>query len=246
MKPTNKTAQPKMGNAALNRKPPVAPSVYHPQPVPKVLQTKSSPVQNPLAAQAKVMKPISHGLKSATVQPQTSPPSRPVPSRSHAVQRSLDDLPAEMVQEIASYLNPQERNNLRLTNSTLARQAETEWHVLGRLINNCHVDEYNYKAICKYVAENGGSSRWQKAIPDALGRLAQKPGSDLTKKFWTIMRRQVGKAEIHKFLQDPKFVGLFGRASFLRRWGKTLLVGGTAATAFLAYGINLYMNSDEK
>src|SRR5215204_1802240 len=46
------TAQPKMANGTMNRRPPVAPAPYRPQPAPKVLQTKSSLIQRPQPEQA--------------------------------------------------------------------------------------------------------------------------------------------------------------------------------------------------
>lgn len=49
---TTRAVQPKAAAGAVNRKPPVAPPVYRPQPVPKVLQTKRSPLQNLPASKA--------------------------------------------------------------------------------------------------------------------------------------------------------------------------------------------------
>ncbi len=48
----SKAAQPKMANGVVNRKLPVAPPVYRPQPVPKVLQTKSASAHGPHAVRA--------------------------------------------------------------------------------------------------------------------------------------------------------------------------------------------------
>ena len=42
----------KMANGVANSKPPIAPAVYRPQPIPKVLQTKRSPGQNEQTKQA--------------------------------------------------------------------------------------------------------------------------------------------------------------------------------------------------
>jgi hypothetical protein len=65
-KTATRTVQPKVANNGVNRKPPVAPPVYRPQPVPKVLQTKKSPTQNLQASKVSV---ISQQRESPTAPP---------------------------------------------------------------------------------------------------------------------------------------------------------------------------------
>ena len=269
-----KAAQPKMPNG-VNRKPPVAPPVYRPQPVPKVLQTKASSVQIPNVAQPgrqalsstvdrsqakKIVQPktISQRKASSTVPPayhpeqrQAGPPSRQIPLRQQAVQcafGSLGALPAEMYREIASRADQQSIENLRATNSTIREDLEDvsleRALQAGNLGLRYPVDEYNYKAICNRLAVMNGAP-WHiptfvtDGIRDDIEQfLGNHPGSDPSQRFWNHIRDNLGDVQKHRLLKDPQFMGLFGRASFLRRWGPTLLLGGAA----LAVGARLYTN----
>jgi hypothetical protein len=90
-KTTTNAVQPKVTNSVVNHKPPVAPPVYRPQPVPKVLQTKRSPAHNLPASKALAARPVSHPETKEVVQPKvvsqqrqspTAPPAyRPVQPR---------------------------------------------------------------------------------------------------------------------------------------------------------------------
>jgi hypothetical protein len=87
-----KTAQPKMADHAASRKPPVASAVYKPNPVPRVLQTKTLSTLAPKVSHLPVAPPVT----LQAVQPKTIPPPRsipPVQMKTNVVQRARDDNP---------------------------------------------------------------------------------------------------------------------------------------------------------
>lgn len=87
-----KTAQPKMAHHAASRRQPVASAVYKPNPVPRVLQTKTLSTLAPKVSHLPVAPPV----KLQAVQPKTIPPPRsvrPVKMKMNVVQRARDDNP---------------------------------------------------------------------------------------------------------------------------------------------------------
>src|SRR5262245_31632672 len=90
--PPLKAVQPIVANGAANRRPAVAPSVYRPQPVPKVLQQKRSSPGRPVARapHLPVAPPVYRPEAGKTVQPKAISPLR-TPTAANVVQRSVDD-----------------------------------------------------------------------------------------------------------------------------------------------------------
>jgi len=77
----SKAAQPKMANGAVNRKPPVAPPVYRPQPVPKVLQKKSVAAHGPHAVRTPrtpVAPPVYRPNQKLIAQPKMASAAHPL------------------------------------------------------------------------------------------------------------------------------------------------------------------------
>lgn len=199
-------AQCKTPVSAQSSKRPVAPPVYRPQPVPKVLQRKSStapPVYRPNQLQA-------------------SPP-RPLLSRSQTVQRSLEKLPYEMTQTIASFLDQRSLLALRQTNKNLSKQLQeqteelkeqrlTELLVPGILEKKYLVNENNYESICAYMEKKLG--RNTSGICANLKFHLKRVDNDLSEPFWNNVRIFISREQLRELLSDPKFTSQFGHYSY--------------------------------
>jgi len=243
-------AQCKTPVSAQSSKRPVAPPVYRPQSVPKVLQKKSSPVQHPLAAQARRIvqpKPMSHGPKSPAVppvyrpkQPQAGPP-RPVPSRSQAVQRSLLGEPSDITNEITSYLDTQSLSRLSRTDKVFSEQLAgplfVKLLVPGNYEKKYRVHKDNYEYVCKYMEEKCGSGEAFLLRNRIKNVMCARPDVDPSDTFWGHVHSFLSVPEIHELLKDPKF-----GESFATPWSLSqdikLLLGGAALA--LGAGAALY------
>ena len=214
-----------------------------------------TPVYRPQAKKIVQPKMISQGQRPATAphlyrpeQRQAGTQSRQPVLRPQAIQCSIDQLPPELAQSVARHLDPQSIGNLRLTNQNTAqdldrpfrRQNLDQWLLPGNLEHQYPVDEYNYNAICDQIAATGGLPPWvAHGIRTNIDQfLALNPGGDPTDLFWNDIRGNLARQQIHQLITDPQFTGLFGRASFLRRWRNTLVVGGAA----VALGVGVYLN----
>jgi hypothetical protein len=91
------TMQPKMADASQTRKPPAAPPVYSPQPVPRVLQTKlANASQRPVELRPNSTRPVAPRISTPRPQPAVSPP------RVNAVQsKAIDSRIGQAVPTVA-------------------------------------------------------------------------------------------------------------------------------------------------
>ena len=231
----NSSAQNPQGDPARRR--PVAPAIYRPEPKtvhPKgLLQQRTPSPTSPVGLAARR---------------RAEPPSPLSLLRPRAVQCAFQQLPREMNQAIASHLDVQSVGNLRVAdphvlaqdlNLNFQNQHLDNWLVPGTLENAYPVDEYNYDAICDRMSAFGIPMFIAGGIRTNVQQfLAANPGGDPTQQFWNDFRGNLARQQIHDLLGDPQFTGLFGRASFLRRWRNTLLAG--AAVVAVAGG--LYAN----
>lgn len=151
--PEKTKAEPKMANGAWNRKPPVAPSVYHPQPTPKVLQTKA--VKGPKEISFHGPGPSSPNVRAAI------PPARASRSVGGVVQRSQkpSNIEAELKTQMGSRYEVEEGVGLtrhRYYGGVSENPQKTILYGDQRTTEAC-LDVWPHCASYKLEAENFGT-----------------------------------------------------------------------------------------
>ena len=152
-----KPIQPQMANGALNRKPPVVPPVYRPQPVTKVLQTKRSSVPNQRAAQTPrppVAPPVYRPQAKEMVQPKAitllrrAPVAPPVyrPEQKRIAQPKIASAPARMAPKTSHRVN-----SLTIQRQIMLDDSETFWDEIMNLPFAHHLGDVEQEILRRWV-----------------------------------------------------------------------------------------------